>query len=500
VRPSGIEKFAPFLDISPPDGCSVFDAIGILDLNIVESWLQPRSQRSVPSSQLLPPGMTMRRFRQTAFVPISLRVILANATITATLLFATIVDCRADEWPQFRGPTGLGYTAEKNLPVTWSLQDDSNILWKSPLVGEGHASPITWGDRVFVCTAHWPASVTDRKQVIPEHHLLCYSAKDGMLLWDTTIEPGPWRREDFRSGPGGGYAAPTPATDGKNVYVVFGSSVIAAIDFTGHVAWRSVIEPHNFDVTIGSSPVLFEDTVLMLCAMTNRKDSRLIAFNKSDGAIRRETKLPQAGFAHSTPVLIEVAGEPQLIIAASGGGESDGGIQSLDPRSGEQLWFCRGGGEAASPAYGAGIVYCDNGRGGPGLAIDPTGRGDVTKTHIKWRVNTVPEGIGSPTIVGDRVYRLHTPNILKCWNALTGEQVYAQRLDKLTSSWASPIADAAGRLYFATAGLSYVIQTGDEFKVLAMNDLGDPNHASAAVANGKLFLVGTKSIFCVSMK
>ena len=419
--------------------------------------------------------------------------------VCLTVIFI-LRDIRAEDWPQFRGPTGLGYSPDTTLPIEWGGTENTNVVWKSPLVGEGHASPIVSGNRLFVCTARWPESVTDRKLTIPEHHVLCYSIADGKLLWDAQVEHGPWRREDFRSGPGGGYAAPTPTTDGKRVYVVFGSSVIAAVDFDGKIDWRNEIKPHNFDVTVGSSPVLYGDTVLMLCAMTNRKDSRLIAYDKADGSIRHETPLPQAGFAHSTPVKIDVAGKPQLIIAASGGGESDGGIQSLDPASGAVLWSCRGGGEAASPAFGSGIVYCDNGRGGPGVAIDPTGSGDVTKTHIKWRVNQVPEAIGSPIIVGDRVYRLHSPNILKCWNAQTGTQVYAQRLDKLTSSWASPIADAAGRLYFATAGISYVIQTGDDFKVLSINDLGDPNHASPAVADGRLFLVGTHNVFCVGAK
>lgn len=418
--------------------------------------------------------------------------------LCAVLLSVTTV--RSEDWPQFRGPTGLGFTSQTGLPTKWGGTDNENVLWKSPLVGEGHASPIVSGERLFVCTAHWPESVKDRKAVIPEHHVLCYSVSDGKLLWDSLVEPGPWLRNDFRSGPGGGYAAPTPVTDGQRVYVVFGSSVMAAMDFEGRLVWRKEITPHTFDVTIGSSPVLFDDTVLMLCAMTNKKDSKLVAYDKADGTIRWEAALPQAGFAHSTPVKIEVGGKPQLVIVASGGGESDRGIQGLDPRNGEALWWCRGGGEASSAAFGAGIVYCDNGRGGPGIAIDPSGSGDVTKTHIKWRVNQVPEAIGSPIIVGQRVYRLHTPNVLKCWNAATGEQVYAQRLDRLTSTWASPIADGAGRLYFATAGVSHVVQTGDEFSSLAINDLGDPNHASPAVFGGKLFLVGTRHVFCVGTK
>jgi outer membrane protein assembly factor BamB len=406
----------------------------------------------------------------------------------------------AEDWPQFRGPSGLGYSVATDLPLEWGGPDQNNVVWKSPLIGEGHASPIVSGDRLFVCTARWPESVGDRTQVIPEHHVLCYSTKDGGLRWDTTIEPGPWLRSDFRSGPGGGYAAPTPATDGKQVYVVFGSSVIAALSMDGQMAWRKEIAPHTFDVTIGSSPVLYEGAVLVLCAMANKSDSKLIAYNAADGSIRWETALPHTGFAHSTPVTIEVNGNPQLIVAASGGGETDRGIQSFDPRSGALLWWCRGAGDAASPAYGAGILYCDSGRGGPGVAIDPSGAGDVTQTHTRWRIPQVPEGIGSPIVVGDLVYRLHTPNILKCWQARDGRQVYAQRLDRLTSSWSSPVADAAGRLYFATAGVSYVIQTGAKYKVLAINDLGDPNHASPAVAHGRIYLVGTRQVYCVGAR
>jgi len=111
-------------------------------------------------------------------------------------------ESRAENWPQFRGPTGLGITGEKNLPITWSSE---SMAWKAPLIGQGHASPIVWGNRVFVCTAHWPESVRKREEVIPEHHVLYYQAVDGKLLWDTLVPPGPWLRTDFRSGPGGGY-------------------------------------------------------------------------------------------------------------------------------------------------------------------------------------------------------------------------------------------------------------------------------------------------------
>src|SRR6185436_5148258 len=160
------------------------------------------------------------------------------------ILLGSAASLRADDWPQFRGPTGLGYTKEKNLPLKWGGEKNENVAWKSPLVGDGHASPIVWGDHVFVATVRWTGGKPD-PAVIPEHHVVCYQAKDGKQLWDTTVDPGPWRREDFRSGPGGGYAAPTPATDGKHLYVVFASSVMAAIDFQGKVAWRQELKPHT---------------------------------------------------------------------------------------------------------------------------------------------------------------------------------------------------------------------------------------------------------------
>src|SRR5258708_5627792 len=150
------------------------------------------------------------------------RLIIAVCLLTSSI--------RADNWPQFRGPTGMGLTTEKGLPLEWSAKDHHNIRWSVPLPGEGHASPIVWNDRVFTCTVTWSESAADRKS-IPTHHVTCYSTADGKQLWDTIVPPGQWLRNDFRSGPGGGYAAPTPCTDGQHVFVTFGSAVMASLDF-----------------------------------------------------------------------------------------------------------------------------------------------------------------------------------------------------------------------------------------------------------------------------
>ena len=426
---------------------------------------------------------------------------LAGATIRLCVcLPVLLLSCRwarAENWPGFRGPTGLGYTAERNLPNSWGGDDRENVLWQTPLIGEGHASPIVWGNRVFVCTARWADDGRRREEVIPEHHVLCYAADDGKLLWDTRVPPGPWLRTDFRSGPGGGYACPTPTTDGRLVYCAFGSSVLAALDFQGKILWRVEIVPYTFDVTLGSSPVLYKNALILLCAMAKSSDSKIIALNKANGNVLWQQALPETKFGHSTPILLPVRSKTQLIFSASGMGPSDQALQSFDPENGERLWWCWGAGDAASPAYGGGILYFDSGRGGPGVAVDPTGSGDVSKTHVRWKISQVPSGIGSPVIVGDHVYRLHSPGILKCWDRTSGQQVYVERLDGITTTWASPIVDPNGRIFFANAGKSFVIQAGPTYKVLAVNELGDQNHTSPAVSGRSMFLVGTKNVYCI---
>lgn len=423
---------------------------------------------------------------------------LMRLVVPSLLLIPVSAVARADgSWPAFRGPTGLGYTDETELPLRWDGATGEGVIWSSPLVGAGHASPIVDGGRLFVTTARWPDATRDRKQVIPDHLLLCYDASDGRALWTCLIPPGPWRREDFRSGPGGGYAAPTPVTDGERIYCAFGSSVVAAVDRKGRIAWRREILPHTFDVTMGSSPILHGDSLIILCAMAKPSDSRVLALDKRTGATRWERPLPTTKFGHSTPVIIDVAGRQQMLVLASGMGPAPDALKSLDPGSGEVLWWCRGGGDAASPAYASGRVYFDSGRGGPGVCVEPTGRGDVSDTHVRWTVSTVPEGIGSPIIVDDLVYRLHEPGVLKCWELSTGKRVYQKRLPGISTTWASPIADPRGRIFFANAGRSFVVQAGREFRLLATNELGDPNHASPAAAGGRLYLVGTERVHCV---
>lgn len=413
-------------------------------------------------------------------------------------LLATSRAVRADNWPGWRGPTGMGHTSEKDLPLTWGGTFPENVLWKASLFPAGdkiildqnQSSPIVWADRVFVTLAYWPAGGSQKGPA--EHHVRCFRASDGRPLWDTRVPPGPWVLSDLR----GGYSAPTPATDGERVYALFGSSVLAGLDVEGTIVWRKEITPHLFDVAIGTSPIVYRDAVLLLCDQTDKKASRLVNFDGKTGAVKWEQKRPQADWAHTTPVVAEVHGKTQLLVGAANG------PQGLDPETGRLLWWCRVSdrvGDTVSPVYGSGLVYCDSGRGGPGVAVDPMGEGDVSKTHVKWKTAQVPGGFSSPIIAGDYLYRLHDPGVLKCWKLTTGEQVYAERLQDVSTA-SSPIATPEGRIYLASGGKSYVVQAGPEFKLLATNNLGDASKSSPAVSGGRIFIKGGHFLYCIGGK
>lgn len=415
------------------------------------------------------------------------------------LVLAAQTAIAGDSWPGWRGPGGMGQTDDTNLPLTWGGKAGDNVLWKASLFpsdkvrrDQNQSSPAVWGERVFVTVSYWPKGVSEKEY--PEHHVICFGARDGAKLWDVTVQPGPWRLTDLR----GGYTAPTPACDDQRVYVVFGSAVIAALGHDGKPAWRKEVAPYDFDVAIGSSPVLFEDCVLFVSdLLQGKKSSSITAFERSTGAIRWQAKRPDVDWSHSTPALARIGGKTQLLVATSMG------PQGLDPKNGDRLWWCNvpGGrvGDTVTPVLAKNLLYIDSGRGGPGVAVDPTGQGDVSKTHVRWKIASVPEGFSSPIIVGEHLYRLHSPGVLKSFRLADGTEAQRERLEGIDPA-VSPIATPNGLIYCASAGTSYVIKAGSKFEVLARNDLGDPSHAAPATAAGRIYLKGSRILWCVGKK
>lgn len=238
--------------------------------------------------------------------------------------------------------------------------------------------------------------------------------------------------------------------------------------------------------------VLYRDTLILNCDQTG-KTSSIVAFDKATGDIRWEAKRPDTNFAHSTPVVVQVAGQPQMLVSASKA------LQGLDPTSGRILWWCAAPGDASSPAFDGKLVYSDSGRGGKGVCVDPTGMGDVSGTHLRWTYPQIPEGLSSPIIAQGLVWRSHSPEIVKAFRVADGTLAFSERL-KGVSTNASPIVTADGLIYFASAGKSYIVKaaaTGDKMEILSENDLGEESRASAAISDGRIYLRSDKTLFCI---
>jgi len=202
----------------------------------------------------------------------------------------------------------------------------------------------------------------------------------------------------------GGYGAPTPAADAQHVFALFGSAVLACLDRDGKIIWRKDLPRHDFDVAIRHpSPILFEETVIVQ-ADQNGKKSSMIAFDKKSGDIKWDEPRPELIFAHSTPIRATVNGQPQLICSHSNA------LEGVDPQTGKQLWSIESSGETASPAFGNDLVYVDTGRGGGGTCVDLA----VMPPRLKWKSpgNQIGEGLGSPIIVDNVLYRLHRGDFL----------------------------------------------------------------------------------------
>ena len=191
-----------------------------------------------------------------------------------------------------------------------------------------------------------------------------------------------------------------------------------------------------------------------------------------------------------------MGGKPQLVINASDA------LQGLDPDSGDLLWWCSGPvGFGDSAAFGGGLVFAQKGADdAPAWCVDPGGRGDVTKTNVKWQLPKAPGAYGSPVVAGDYVLRAYKPGFVSCRSLATGDEVYSERLEGV-SFLSSPVVTADGLVYFASGGRSYVIKPGPKLDVVGQGqlDLGDDG-PSPAVSGGRLFLKSSGRIVCIGKK
>jgi outer membrane protein assembly factor BamB len=225
----------------------------------------------------------------------------------------------------------------------------------------------------------------------------------------------------------------------------------------------------------------------------------LRALDKKTGQVKWEQNREPRN-TMSTPVLIRIQDRIQLIYHA-------GGVRGIDPATGDVLWSCGAPTSQSSPVYGRGLLYADEsgGTNPRGVVIDPTGKGDVSKTHVKWQTRVGPAPGSSGVIVGEYVYcnvsKGPGRDFIGSRALQSGELVHEEETPRITNSAASPVATPDGRIYFAGSGRSYVIQAGAKFKILAVNDLDDGNdYTSAAIAGGRIFIKGRWYLWCIGKK
>ena len=416
----------------------------------------------------------------------------------------------AANWPQWRGPDGSGISTEKNLPAAWT--PTTNIKWKAAIPGRGHSSPIVWGNRVFVTTAvegdavpgakaakhmigdkefvHPDSIGADRKH---QFKVIALNRESGKVVWEATAWEGtPYDNRHRKSS----YAASTPATDGKLVYAFFGTEGLYAYDFNGKLAWKAQLgNMANLGMGTGTSPILFENLVIVQCDEDNGEGSFIVALDKKSGkeAWRTPRKIQ---ISWSTPLLVKSATRSELITS---GTET---VISYDPATGKELWRHKGleSNAIPSPVANSDMVYLVAGFPAKiAMAIKLGGNGDLTGTpNVPWQYAKGTAYVPSPILYGDYLYLTTDRGILTCIDAKTGEVKYeGGRIPIPATFTASPVAFEGKILMTSEDGDTFILKAGPKHEVLATNSVGEPVYASPAIADGRIFIRGEKNLYCI---
>jgi len=444
---------------------------------------------------------------------------MAMKTTFAIVLFAAAAATAggaSGDWPRWRGPLDNGM-ALGDAPLTWS--DSQHVAWKAAVPGRAHSTPVVWGDRIFVTTAvptgkpavasappaaeEGAPSGTRRRgpgggsgpQAEQRLIVMAFDRKTGRQLWEQTartVTPHEGFHQQY-----GSFASNSPVVDGKHLIASFGSNGVYCYTHDGQLIWEK-----DLGITMrmimafgeGSAPVLDGNTVVLL--YDHEGESLLVALDKSTGKELWRAPRPP-GSAWSTPLIVPVDGNKQVIVAAT---KFVGGY---DLATGKLIWQATGLGRNSipQPVAADGTVYVMTGYQQPNLMAIRLGReGDLTGTDaILWQNQRGNSYTPSPVLHEGKLYILTDSGMLSCLDAKTGKPYYAQqRLPKTYSFKASPVA-ANGKLYLATEdGDVVVVKMGEKFEVLATNTLADEMFiASPVILDGEIYLRGRNTLYCI---
>ena len=382
------------------------------------------------------------------------------------------------EWPSFRGSSGSGVAANASAPVTWDAKTGTNILWKTEVPLPGLSSPVVWGNAVFVTGA-------DESQ----SNLFRFDADTGALAWSATIKlPGGARPPKPEVGEETSLAAPTPATDGRLVYALFPTGEIAAFDFSGKQVWARNIGPLENQYGYASSLAIYQDRLLIQIDRGQAEDgqSRMLALNTQTGQPLWEVKRDVAG-SWSSPVVLDVNGQPQLITCASPF------VIAYNPVDGKELWRnkCLESDVAPSPILAGNMIVAV----APNSAIVGLHPG---ATDTAWKIEQGAPDATSPVSDGQRLYIVESSGALTCYDIQTGKVVWTHDLDNMF--YASPAIAGNALILVSRKGNSWVLETGDAYKELGKGDIGEECCASPVPVGKRLFVRGKANLFCIEAK
>ncbi len=438
---------------------------------------------------------------------VSLAIVLAASILTN----AAPAPPGSNPWPAWRGADGSGVSAETNLPTEWS--PGKNIRWKTLLPGRGLSSPVIWDDRVFITSDVEGAVVPGKSAVkhisegkefkhpdsiggdrMHSFRVLCLDKSSGKILWERVAYEGTVLDDRHRKG---SYAAPTPATDGKRVYAWFGNEGIFCYDMAGKLVWKAAPGPiPTVGMGPGTSPVLFENRVILQCDEDNGEHSFIAALDAATGKeVWKTPRNVEASWA--TPLLVRADARTELIC------NGNQWIISYDPRTGQELWRAKGHGSNAipSPVAGFGLVFVSSGFPvKKTFAIRVGATGDLTGgPNIAWSYDRGTAYVPSAILYGDYLYLTSDRGLLTCLDVKTGAVRYDNgRIPIPATFTASPVAHEGRILMTSEDGDTFIVKAGPQHEVLATNSVGEPVYATPSISDGMIFIRGDKHLFAIA--
>ncbi len=434
------------------------------------------------------------------------------------LSLTTLVSNESQNWPGFRGPGATGVLEGNALPTTWNAdpaaENPQGVLWRTPIPGLGHSSPVVWGDCIFICTAvpegeaaalmlgsgGQPTAADDARN--HQWVILCFDKKTGKALWQKTAYQGMPRATRHIKAT---QANTSLAVDGENLVAFFGSEGLYCYDLDGNLKWSrdlGVINISKYNTGWGyaSSPSIHKNHIVLTC--DDPSDPFLVALQLSDGKeLWRVSRKDICERSWGTPLIHAGPETTQVVV------NGWPWIVSYDLQTGKELWKIKDGGDnpIPSPFVANDWIYIASAHGGksPIYVVRPDAKGDITPSveapsndGVVWSTLRGGSYMSTPVVYGDYIYLGHYSTI-RCFNATTGEPVFVEKLPPPASIIASLVA-ADGKIYAASEHNSvHVLSAGPEFKPIANNPMGEPCFATPAISEGVLYFRTTQSLVAI---